>query len=382
MRSINLSSFSKRIFVLFAILSLSISNLPVYAIPSITTQYKNDENIDVYDFQCGLKNTFIYGDTLFYPKKIKSTSLSSIECQTWSMNLDGTNRKVLLEGSFARNIIPREKELYYIPTSPSLDQYSLGVRKIDMSTRKSSWVLEESISNFQIIDEKLFCVKDFSGFYFLCNCRGNDPSVICQRSTYRYIHQHNRRTFVFENTPYSYNVCQNFRVSLLDTSLNTTQLIASEGYDFLAYQDDMYYIDIKDQKIHKSSLTTLETCILSDIQATNMRMDEHYIYFVNCEMGLLRPEYHYYRMDHDGEDLTYICLLEDTQLPLGIKEKSYHIVGQTLVEINDQGQKRELETIPYGGTVRMVTNEAVYYTYSLDSTSENTEMGVYKITST
>jgi hypothetical protein len=372
---------TKKLVSVFAVLLFLITNQHAYATFSISTKTPFNSSSHVFDFQSTTKNTRIHEDTIYYPKKVKDSSSSSPQHQTWSMNLDGTNRKVLLEGSFAKNIIPYNGSLYYMPTTPSLDQYSLGLRRRDLSTAETSWIFEDSIANFQIFDGEIYCVKEFSGFYLRCNCQGKQPDMLCQKSTYRYIFKHNHRTFVFEDTPYQYNVSKNFQVSLLDSSSNSKQVLSNHGYNYITFQDNLYYINVVDQKIYQTSLTTLESTILSDIQATNMRLDEHYIYFVNCEMGLLRPEYNYYRMDHSGQNITYICPLKDIQLPLGVNEKSYHIIGKYLVEIADRGKITGLKSLPYGGIVRLVTKDAVYYTYSLDATSENTEMGIFKISS-
>jgi hypothetical protein len=375
------TEYTKKIVSLLAIFLLLLTNQHVYAISSNSPIQSLNPSPRVFDFQHLSKNICIHEDTIFYPKKIKERHSETSQHQTWSMNLDGSNRKVLLEGSFAKNMIPYNESLYYIPTTPSLDHYSLGVRKRDLSTSEASWIFQDSIANFQIIDGEIFCVKEFSGFYLRCNCKGKKPGLVCQNSSYRYIFQHNQRTFVFEDTPYQYNVSENYRVSLLDSSTDSKQVLSPHGYNYIALQDTLYYINILDQKIYQTSLTTLESTILSDIQATNMRLDEQYIYFVNCEMGLLRPEYNYYRMDHNGQNITYICPLKDVQLPLGMNEKSYHIMGKYLVEILDRGKFTVLKSIPYGGIVRLVTKDYVYYTYSLDPTSENTEMGIYTISS-
>jgi hypothetical protein len=343
-------------------------------------EYQNKKTkTHIFDFQSIDQNIAIHNDRIVYPRKIHKEFSDEIAYQTWSMNFDGSNKKVLLCGSFARNIAFSEHDIFYSPTNPSLRSFSQGIRKTNMDTNQTSWVLNESIGNFQLSDQMIFCLQKFSGFYICCNCKGKEPTIICQNPTYKKLFRHNQYCFVFEDTDYEKNVSANYKVSLLQPNTQKTQTLADAGYNFFTDNTCLYFINIKDQKIYRTNLENFQVQPLCDKKATSFRMDDQYIYFVNCEMGLLRPEYQYYRIAHNGENLTYICSLPDNQLPMGIHEKSYHIVGKFLYEIHDDGTQIKRIKIPYGGNVLLVTENAVYYTYSTEPTGMNTDVDVIQI---
>ncbi len=355
---------------------------PVFLPLSVTAlkQVDRGKEAEIFDFQSIDRNIAIHNEKIVYPRKLKQKSSSESVYQTWVMNLDGSRKQVLLPSSYARNIAFTENCIFYSPTYPSSRSFSFGIRKTDLDTHKTTWVFNEAIGNFQLRDQNILCLQRNNGFYLQCNCKGKNPTVVCQSSSYEMLFQHNQYCFVFEETDYENNVSANFKVGLLQPDSKKTKILADAGYNFFADSKFLYYIDIKDQLLYRTCLETFQKQSLLSTTLTSFRMDEQYIYFMNCEMSLLRPEYRYFRADHNGENVTYICSLPDNQLPLGYNEKSYHILGKFLFEIHDDGTMKKRMKIPYGGNVLLVTEDAVYYSYAMESTGMNTDMGVLRLT--
>lgn len=364
------------------ILALFIA-LPVFLPPTVTAlkQENHEAQEKIFDFQSIDENIAINNEKIVYPRRFKQKNSEEITYQTWIMNLDGSKKQVLLPGTYAKNIAFTENCIYYSPTNPSSRSFSFGIRKTDLETHKTSWIFNEAIGNFQLSEQMLLCLQRNNGFYLECNCKGKNPTVVCQSSSYKKLFQHNQYCFVFEETDYENNVSTNFKVSLLQPNSKKTQTLADAGYNFFADNQFLYYVNIKDQILCRTDLSTLHSQPLTTKTVTSFRMDEQFIYFINCEMGLLRPEYHYYRADHNGENVTYICSLPDSQLPLGCNEKSYHIIGKFLFEIHDNGTMEKRIKIPYGGNVLLVTQDAVYYSYATESTGMNTDVDVLHLNS-
>ncbi|HPJ12396.1 MAG TPA: hypothetical protein PLV00_03245 [Caldisericia bacterium] len=364
------------------ILTLIVS-LTVF-LPSTVIALKSEDRgkkETIFDFQSIDRNIAIHNEKVIYPRKLKQKSSYEPVYQTWIMNVDGSKKQVLLPSSYARNIDFSENCIFYSPANPTSRSFSFGIRKTNLDTQKTSWILNEAIGNFQISDQVLLCLQRNNGFYLQCNCKGKNPTVVCQSSSYKKLFQHNQYCFVFEETDYENNVSTNYTVGLLQPNSRKTKILVDAGYNFFADSNFLYYINIEDQILYRTDLETFQNQSLSTRTVTSFRMDERYIYFMNCEMGILRPEYHYYRADHNGENVTYICSLPDCQLPMGFNEKSYHIMGRFLFEIHDDGTMKKRMKIPYGGNVLLITEDSVYYSYALEPTGMNTDIGVLHLNS-
>jgi hypothetical protein len=371
----SIKALTQKSFIVILVLIFMLQILIPFPSTAREYQFKKSET-QIFDFQSIDQNIAIYNNQIVYPRKIYKRFPDEIVYQTWSMNINGSNKKVLLHGSFARNIAFSDNDIFYSPTNPTLRRFSQGIRKTNLITNQTSCIFNEAISNFQLNDQMLFCLQKSSGFYLSCNCKSKETSIICQSSSYKKLFRHNQYCIVFEDTDYENNVSTNYKASILQLKTRKTQTLTDAGYNFFADNTFLYYIDIKDQKIYRTDFETFQDQPLCNIAATSFRMDEQYIYFINCEMGLLRPEYRYYRITQNGENLTYICSLPDHQLPLGIQEKSYHILGEFLYEIHDDGTKTKRIEIPNGGRVLLVTKDAVYYTHATESTGMNTDVDV------
>ncbi|MEG0641323.1 MAG: DUF5050 domain-containing protein [Clostridium sp.] len=227
----------------------------------------------------------IIGDTIYY-----TTLLSELK----SININGENKKVILEG-LVENVIVCEDYIFYINVLDNYSIYRYNIKNNEIQKISSDICDKINISNDNIYYIKCSDNLDWYGSGSICEIdkSGQESRILLDTNANCIIYDNGYIFFTSEE--FSYKLC---RMNILTREI---QEISKDSVGSFNIVDSVvYYSNLSDEgKLYKLRLDDMIATKISDDMPEDINIVGEYIYFANAAYGY---PYRLYRMKLNGEE--------------------------------------------------------------------------------